>query len=57
MKNKHRKFYSIQKLSVIVTEDWKADGSKWKKVSSYIALLLWWRRFITSSLWKATVLL
>ena len=41
MKNKHRKFYSIQKLSVIVTEDWKADGSKWKKVSSYIALLLW----------------
>lgn len=29
MENKHRKFHSIQKLSVIATEDWKADGYRW----------------------------
>ena len=29
MENIHRKFHSIQKLSVIVTEDWKADGYRW----------------------------
>ena len=29
MENRHRKFQSIQILSVIVTEDWKANGYGW----------------------------